>query len=87
MLGPVSAVIHTHRHLDRQPVTGESTGSTRVQPVMLAMVASLVAATLAVVAHLVVGVGEMPLVVGTLLVASLIGWRNVSPAASTRHRS
>lgn len=52
-------------------VTAQRPGLT---PVRLAALVSLVAVVVAVVLHLVAGVAETPLVVGTLVVASLVGW-------------
>lgn len=42
--------------------------------VRLATVVSIVAVVVAVVLHTVAGVAEGPLVIGTLVVASLVGW-------------
>lgn len=57
------------------PATRNTT-PTRVRPVVLALVVSAVAALAAVTAHLVFGVGETPIVIGTLVVASVVGWLN-----------
>jgi hypothetical protein len=49
---------------------------TRIRPIVLALVVSVVAALAAVTAHVVFGVGETPIVIGTLVVASIAGWLN-----------
>jgi fatty acid desaturase len=51
---------------------------TRIHPVVLATVVSAVAAVIAAVANAAAGVGEVPLVIGTLVIASIVGWVNVS---------
>lgn len=75
----MSAVIHSSRSLAPRSVTA------RVHPIALAAVASLVAAVLALAAHVAFGVGETPLVIGTLLVTSVAGWANVSSPRTRRH--
>jgi fatty acid desaturase len=54
-----------------------------VPPVRLAAIVSIVAVVVAVVLHTVAGVAETPLVVGTLVVASLAGWVNAERQART----
>jgi hypothetical protein len=56
--------------------TTMNTTRTRIRPVILALVVSAVAAVAAVAAHVVFGVGETPIVIGTLVVASIAGWLN-----------
>lgn len=53
---------------------------TRIRPIVLALVVSVAAALTAVTAHVVFGVGETPIVIGTLVVASIAGWLNAEPA-------
>lgn len=65
--------------------TGSPTDAPRISPLVLALVISLVAATVAVIGNVVMGLGEAPLVIGTLLVASLAGWANVSGPRAHRH--
>lgn len=50
--------------------------ATRIRPIVLALVVSVVAVLAAVTAHVVFGVGETPIVIGTLVVASIAGWFN-----------
>lgn len=72
-----SATQPRHTTTSRRP-------SVRVSPFLLAAVVSTVAALAALVLHGVAGVAEMPLVVGTILVASLAGWFNTSGSLRTR---
>jgi fatty acid desaturase len=58
----------TARHRTRQ--------TTRIRPIVLALAVSVVAVLAAVTAHVVFGVGETPIVIGTLVVASIAGWFN-----------
>lgn len=48
----------------------------RIETVTLASSISIVALLTATVLHVVVGVQEVPLVVGTIIVASIAGWVN-----------
>ncbi len=48
----------------------------RVETVMLASSISIVALLVATFLHVVVGVQETPLVIGTIVVASIAGWIN-----------
>lgn len=76
--------------------TARTTTTTRSHlPIALAAIVSVVAVAVAVTAHLAFGVGETPLVIGTLVVASIIGWVNadrrstatVTPMPGGSHRS
>lgn len=58
--------------------------SPRIQPVLLASVVSALAAVVAVVGHVVLGLGETPLVIGTLVASSVIGWINAEPRHHTQ---
>lgn len=60
--------------------------SVRVSPLVLAAVVSVVAALIAVVANVVIGIGEAPLVIGTLVVASVAGWTNLTGPRTRDHR-
>lgn len=53
----------------------------RVSPLLLAVLVSALAALVAVTANVVFGVGETPLVIGTLVVASVVGWVNAERSA------
>jgi hypothetical protein len=53
-----------------------TTNPTRIRPIVLALVVSIVAAVGAVTANLVFGIGETPIVIGTLVLASIAGWLN-----------
>lgn len=55
-----------------------NTNRTRIHPALLAAATSVLAAAIAIAAHVVFGIGETPLVIGTLVVASAIGWSNTS---------
>lgn len=58
----------------------------RVNSWVLASVLSVIALTAAVVLHTLAGVAEQPLVIGTIVVASLASWVNTSlPVAPVRH--
>ena len=50
----------------------------RVDTVTLASTLSILALLIATVLHVVFGVGEAPLVIGTILLASIAGWINAS---------
>lgn len=63
------------------------TASARVNPLLLAVVSSAVAAVLAAVGHIVFGLGEVPLVIATLLAASAVGWLNVDTPGRRRPRT
>lgn len=52
-----------------------------LSPVRLATLVSLVAVVVAVALHTIAGVAEGPLVVGTLVVASVAGWVNAERSA------
>lgn len=69
MLGPVNVTVPSPSNAADRPE--------RVNPMALAAVVSVVAAVVAVVGNLVMGIGEAPLVIGTLVVASVAGWANV----------
>lgn len=61
---------------DRTMDTTPNTTPTRIRPIVLALVVSVVAAIAAVTANVVFGIGETPIVIGTLVVASIAGWLN-----------
>jgi hypothetical protein len=77
MLGDVNAVFPTVSSGAARSTTADR--ATRVPPVALAVMVSAIAAIFALVGYLVVGLSEGQLVITTLLVASLLGWLNVSP--------
>jgi len=68
------------RRADRPRVTGSPRRST----IELAVVASLLAVTVAYTLSRFAGVGEMPIVLGTLLVASILGWTQPALRAAPR---